>query len=137
MPRAFEQFVVEGEIKLAAARIALTSGSANELAVDAAGFVALRADDVQAPGPNHCLAFLLDLLADFDLFNGAPPDVERHFEPAGIMILELGPGEEFGIAAQEDVGAAAGHVRGDGDGAAAAGLGDDLRLLAMSCRGGR
>ena len=33
---------------------------------------------------------------------------------------------EVGIAAQENVGAAARHVRGDGDGAFASGLGDDL-----------
>ena len=39
------------------------------------------------------------------------------------------PGHELGVAAEQDVGAAAGHVGGDGDHAEAAGLGDDLRLL--------
>ncbi len=34
----------------------------------------------------------------------------------------------LGVAAQDDVGAAAGHVRGDRHRALAAGLGDDLRL---------
>ena len=40
----------------------------------------------------------------------------------------MGPGDGFGVAAEDDVGAAAGHVRGDGDGADAAGLGDDFRF---------
>ena len=35
-------------------------------------------------------------------------------------------GHELGIAAQQNVGAAAGHVGGDGDHAQASGLGDDL-----------
>ena len=35
---------------------------------------------------------------------------------------------EVGIAAEQNVGAAAGHVRGDGHGALASGLGDDFRF---------
>ena len=46
----------------------------------------------------------------------------------GYLSCKLGPGHRFGIAAQDDVGAAAGHVRGDGHGALAAGLGDDFGL---------
>ena len=38
----------------------------------------------------------------------------------------LAPGEALGVAAQEDVDAAAGHVRGDGDRRQLPGLGDDL-----------
>ena len=38
-------------------------------------------------------------------------------------------GEEVDVAAEHDVGAAAGHVGGDGDRAAPAGLGDDAGLL--------
>ena len=37
-------------------------------------------------------------------------------------------GGELGVAAEHDVGAAAGHVRGDRDGALAPGVGDDRRL---------
>jgi hypothetical protein len=37
-------------------------------------------------------------------------------------------GRLFDVAAEHDVGAAAGHVGGDGDHAGAAGLGDDLGL---------
>ena len=56
------------------------------------------------------------------------PFVLRHVEPRGVFVLQLGPGHRLGIAAEDDVGAAAGHVRGDGHGALAAGLGDDLGL---------
>ena len=52
----------------------------------------------------------------------------RDFQPRGVFFLELGPGHGLGIAAEDDVGAAAGHVRGDGHGAQPAGLGDDLGL---------
>ena len=38
-------------------------------------------------------------------------------------------GHELGIAAQQNVGAAAGHVGGDGDRALASGLRDDLGFL--------
>ena len=56
------------------------------------------------------------------------PLVLRHVEPRGVFVLQLGPGHRLGVAAEDDVGAAAGHVRGDGHGALAAGLGDDLGL---------
>ena len=55
----------------------------------------------------------------------------------------LGGGEAFvvadggdllvDVAAQHDVGAATGHVGGDGDHAGPAGLGDDLRLACACC----
>ena len=80
------QVVFEGDEELRAARVALAGATAAELAVDAAGFVALGADDEQAAGFRHALA-------------------------------------EF------DVGAAAGHVGGHGDGARLAGAGDDFGFL--------
>ena len=52
----------------------------------------------------------------------------RHVEPRGVLLLQLGPGHRLGIAAEDDVRAAAGHVGGDGHGALAAGLGDDFGL---------
>ena len=48
---------------------------------------------------------------------------------AGETLLhQLLASHEFGIAAEQNVGTAAGHVGGDGDHAEASGLGDDLRL---------
>ena len=49
---------------------------------------------------------------------------------AGLLLAdEVLAGHELGVAAEQDVGAAAGHVGGDGDHAEAAGLGDDLGFL--------
>ncbi len=42
-----------------------------------------------------------------------------------------GSGEALGVAAEEDVDAATGHVGGDGDAAEAPGLGDDLGLAGV------
>ena len=56
------------------------------------------------------------------------PLVLGHVEARGVLVLELRPGQRLGVAAEDDVGAAAGHVGGDGHGADAAGLGDDLGL---------
>ena len=51
-------------------------------------------------------------------------------ETAGACCFGRGPaGHEFRIAAEQNVGAAAGHVGGDGDHALAAGLSDDLGFL--------
>ena len=47
----------------------------------------------------------------------------------GLHLAELVLDAEVDIAAELDVGAAAGHVGGDGDRAEAARLGDDMRLL--------
>jgi hypothetical protein len=44
-------------------------------------------------------------------------------------VAEFGGDAHVGIAAELDVGAAAGHVGGDGDGARHAGLGDDEGFL--------
>ena len=72
-------------------RIALARATAAQLAIDAAGFMPLRADDMQAARIGHAWA-------------------------------------EFNI------GAAAGHVGGDGDGAALAGARDDFGFLLVVLR---
>ena len=81
--------------------------------------------------PPSCLTsspFGLHLLALFDLGDQLVPVVLRNVEPRGVLDAAAGPRPCLGIAAQDDVGAAAGHVGGDGHGAFAAGLGDDLGL---------
>ena len=89
----------------------------------------LGADDVQAAelrGPPAPSGFIFSRF--FDLSNQVDPFLLGHVEPRGVFVLQLGPGHRLGIAAQDDVGAAAGHVGGDGDGVFAAGLGDDFGL---------
>ena len=51
-----------------------------------------------------------------------------------LLRQALLPGHELGVAAEQDVRAAAGHVRGDGHGAQASGLGDDLRFHGVVLR---
>ena len=122
------QVVFEREVEAAAAGVALATATAAKLQVDAAGFVAFGADDVQAAHRGDDAALGLHLLALFDFADEGVPFFLGHFEPGGVFVLELGPGHRLGIAAEDDVGTAAGHVRGDGHGAEAAGLGDDLGL---------
>ena len=57
-----------------------------------------------------------------------------HVQAGGVFVLEAGPGQRFGVAAEDDVGAAAGHVGRNGDGADAASLGDDLGFLVGKLR---
>ena len=130
------QVVGERQVEAALAGVALTAGTTAQLVVDAAGLVALGAEHVEPAGgdapsrpPSSTSAFTacehvvprgLVLVGRVD---GA--------EPALVHLLH---GEELGVAAEHDVGAAAGHVRGDGDGAVPAGLGDDRRLAGVVLR---
>ena len=66
-----QQVVFQGEVEAGGAGIALAAGAAPELVVDAPGFMAFGAQDMEAAGLHHAFA-------------------------------------------QDDVGAAAGHVGGDG-----------------------
>ena len=56
------QVVLEGEIKARASRVALAAGAPAKLIVDAAGFVPLRAEDMQAAERQHFLALPVGLL---------------------------------------------------------------------------
>ncbi len=122
------QVVFQREVEPARAGVSLPAAAAAKLQVDAAGFVPLGADDVQAAQGADFLPFGLHLLALFDLADQVDPFLLRHVEAGGVFVLQLGPGHRLGVAAEDDVGAAAGHVGGDGHGVFAAGLGDDLGL---------
>src|SRR5205814_608035 len=106
----------------------LAGGPANKLPVDAPRLVSFGADDVQTPRLLNVPAFFEDFLLFLHLMHGRAPDVDRHVETAGEFAPEAVPGHEFGIAAQQDIGAAPGHVGGNGDGPAPPGLGDNFRL---------
>src|SRR5690606_27154545 len=101
-------------------RIALAAGAAAELVVDAPRLVALGTDDLEPARGQDLLA--LGLALGLEL-------VEEALVLAGLALTALGrhhvPGHLLGVAAEDDVGAAAGHVGRDGDGAPAAGLGHD------------
>ena len=76
----------------------------------------------------------------FGLLGGFGLDLRQHLVPGRFVLvgrldrvqaLFAQPlvGEEVDVAAEHDVGTAAGHVGGDGDRAEPAGLGDDAGLL--------
>ena len=149
------QVVFKGEIEARLAGIALASGAAAELVVDAARLVALGAEDEEAAGVDDLIVLGFDgigvhleglspfRLGDFELLAlvveaqeaGGRHGIDGslgHAEGARAALLhQLLAGHELGIAAEQNVGAAAGHVGGDGDHAEAAGLGHDFGFALM------
>src|ERR1019366_8502085 len=142
-----QQVVLEGEEETGGAGIALAAGASAKLVVDAAGFMALSGDDVEAAEAHHFVMFGVGEL----LVGGE--DLVPHVAAHAIELLVVGEvvevlvgnelgiflgqalsdlflealvlGHELGVAAEQDVGTAAGHVGGDGNGVLAAGLGDN------------
>ena len=108
-----QQAVFERQIEACRARIALTAGTAAQLVVDAPRLVAFGADDVQTAGADHLIVAALPVVAHLLFFR----------------LVASGHGEfHLQVAAEHDVGAAAGHVGGNGHPARASGLGHDLRF---------
>ncbi len=117
------QVVFERQEEFRMAGIALAAGTAAQLIVDAAALMPLGAEHAKPAGGERLLLQARDLGANF---GGA-----RAFLPLA-RILDIGQflaNAHVGIAAELNVGAAAGHVGGDRDGARHAGLRDDIGLL--------
>ena len=119
------QIVFEAQEKGRLARIALTTGATAQLVVDTAAFMALGGQH-EKPARSFDSLFiggmaLFDLLTN--LFGIA-------FGIGGDCLHDL----ELDIAAKFDIGAAPGHVGGDGHRAEFAGIGDDLGLFFMLTR---
>ena len=145
-PVAAEQaheIVLKRDVEPGLAGIALTAGTAAELVVDAAGVVALGADDEQAACLAHPVGFAGDLLlvllqffckklpggenlliVGVGIAGGLGDQLIAH---AGLAQIVLG--QVLGVAAQHDIRTTAGHVGGHGDGAELTGLGHNLRFL--------
>ncbi len=129
------QVVFERQVEARLAGVTLTAGAATELVVDAAGLVALGAEDVEATEGDDLFVFGLDrflrllqrLGVGLLVFLGGLDRVEA-------AVAEFEVGAELGVAAEHDVGASTGHVGGDGDGALAARLGDDRGLTRVVLR---
>ena len=140
--------VLEGDEETGLAGVALTSGASAELVVDAAGFVALGADDVKTAGGADFLRlggdFILILLVEVAEKLSCGKNILRAGLEIGggggyhlIVVAELSHlrlGEEFGVAAEHNIGASSRHVGGDGDGAGGASLGDDFSLFVVVLR---
>src|SRR5262249_16341209 len=95
-------------------------------AVDAGRLVAFQADDVQAARLHDAAMIFLDVGFFLHLLDAALPFIRGDVVALLVAVAELGPGEGFGVAAQGDVGAAAGHVGGHRHRGGASGLGDDV-----------
>ena len=125
------ELVLEREVEATLPRVALTAGAATELVVDPAALVAFGAEHVEA-------AELADVVALFGAL-GLELGDER-VELLGVLLgrgaagEDLLGGEALGVAAEQDVDATTGHVRGHGDRVQATGLGDDHRLLIVLLR---
>lgn len=90
--------------------------------------MAFGAHDMQAAQFGHLAALLLHLFFLFDVGDGLLPEIFGNLKSRRVLVLEPRPGHRFGVAAEDDVGTAAGHVRGNGHGADAPGLRDDFRF---------
>ena len=126
------QVVFEREVELGAAGVALAAGAAAQLVVDAPAFVPLGADHVEAAGVERRCFFSptsacgsLAFLAICRARGPCRPRSRRRSILAGAHV---------GVAAELNVGAAAGHVGGDGHRARHAGLGDDVGFLLVVAR---
>ena len=139
------KFVLHGQIEDRRTDIALTACSSSQLIVDTAGLVTLGADDAQSAPGNDFFFFLIDfcfifvvefpeLLARFQNF-GVVGIVVRGSRGNGLLahadVAHTFYRHVFGIAAQHDVGTAAGHVGSDGNGAEFTRLSDYFRFLFM------
>ena len=85
------QVVFQRKIETAAAGIALAAAAPAELEVDAAGFVALAAQHVQAAHGGHFAAFGLHLLALFDLVDQGIHFLGRDVQFRRDISSEAGP----------------------------------------------
>ncbi len=150
-PEDAHQVVFEREVEARRARVSLAAGAAAQLVVDAPRLVALGRDDVQAAQGDHFIVLDVGRLLVrrenplVRLPGHAVEAVEvEEVDEVGVvdeLLLPLGQTlddlirqrllarHELGVAAQQDVGAAARHVGGDRDRVLAARLRDDLRFL--------
>ncbi len=93
--------------------------------------MAFGPDDMKPPRRHDLFVLLPDLLAE--LFDEC---LSQFLLRVGVIpvfhfLFRQTLGQVLGVAAEHDVGPAAGHVGGDGDGLVAAGLGDDVGLQFM------
>ena len=124
-----QQVVLAGQEEFRGAGVALTAGAAAQLVVDAAALVALGAEDEQAAGGQRLLLLNGDVGLQTGLFRGF--HLRRDFLRQVAQVLTPFLQAHFEVAAQLDVGAAAGHVGGDGHHARQACVGDDIGFLLM------
>ena len=128
------EVVLKREVEAGRTGVALAAGATAKLVVDAAALVALGADDVEPAHLRDLAALFLHLLLALDFVNRRGPDIVGNLETGRVEraavcvlgLLQASPGEGLRVAAENDVRAAASHVRADGHGAEPTGLRHDL-----------
>ena len=118
------QRVVQAQVEARRARVALAAGTPAQLVVNAARLMAFGGDDAQA-------ALGLD-----QLVLGLPGGAQLFDLLCLGSVVQCGVSmhrrqQFFQVAAEHDIGTAAGHVGGDGDHLGPAGLGHDLGFARM------
>ena len=121
-----EQIVFHRQEEAAGTGVALASGTASQLQVDTAGFVAFATDDVQATQRGDFAALNHHAILLGDLLGEGVPFGFGDVQAAAILRLQLLPDHRFGIAAENNVSPATGHVRGNCHGVETAGLSNDF-----------
>ena len=117
------QIILQRQVKLRSAGIALATGTTAQLVINPAAFVALCPNDVKPISGKHLGFVGFDFGSDFFAFFfafGVVCDVRSFFE-----------GAHFKVAAELNIGAAARHIGGDGDRARATRLGNDAGFLCV------
>ena len=134
-----------GEIEAALTRVALSAGTAAQLVVDSAAFMPLGTENEEPTGRLDLFGLGRGYRTVFGHFFSKQTarrldrliiglGIAGRLRDDGIVIaglFQIVLGQVFRVAAEHDVGAAAGHVGRDGDGAELARLGDDLGFLFM------
>src|SRR5690625_5289321 len=120
------QVITQGQVEPRLPRVTLTSRPAAQLIVDASRLVTLSAQDIETARLADFLTFGGDLrlqLCQYIALGGTVLLGALHrIEPA---LFEFGLGHELVVTTQHDVGTAAGHVGGHGDGTLTTGLRHD------------
>src|SRR5439155_5539281 len=114
-----QEWVFQGEIEPRRTRVTLAAGTSTQLIVDSSRFVAFGADDVQPPGRDDRVVANLPFAAEL-------PDLQILLGLRERFVFPDLEHQRLDCAAEDEVGAAARHVGGDGDHLRPPGSRDDL-----------
>ena len=120
------EVVVEREEEPAGTGISLAARASAQLEVNAAGLVPFCPDDMQAPQFGDLPSLLVHPFRFRDLAGQGIPLALGDLQARGVGVLQLFPRRLVWVPPQDDVGAAARHIGGDGHSRESTGLGNDV-----------
>ena len=124
-----QQVVLQGQIESGATGVSFPAGAPSQLVVNPPRFMPLRPDDMQAAQRHHLRVFFLHgrLIAH----SGLLPLLRRGAFRSNALLAQVVSGKELHVAAEQNIGAAPGHISGNGHGSLPSGLGHDFRFLGV------